>query len=230
MDVAATCTAVMTQQVVDLEADSSRQRRSTFTLPLASPDEIHYSSSGIRESESSGHASGGVGVGFSNNSSNHNSTSNGQGTGAAATTTTSSSSTATVTKETRRPIDDAPRSRGLPLTHGGGGGNQHKVIVHEVKLIHPLLNKIPLQFRFGFNGVLSNLLFMLVYNYAVEYFDKIYTPSTIYSVVYLFFIPLSHLMVSLLVFGWPERYLKSLMSNFPIGLTAIAMGSALTGE
>lgn len=136
MDVGGTCTAVMTQQVVDLEADSSRQRRSTFTLPLASPDEINYSSSGIRETESSGHTGGG---GFSNNGSNQNNTSNGQATGTTA-TNTSSSSTATVTKETRRPIDDAPRSRGLPLTHGGGGGgggNQHKVIVHEMKLIHP---------------------------------------------------------------------------------------------
>ena len=69
MDVGGTCTAVMTQQVVDLEADSSRQRRSTFTLPLASPDEINYSSSGIRETESSGHTGGG---GFSNNGSQPN--------------------------------------------------------------------------------------------------------------------------------------------------------------
>lgn len=68
---------------------------------------------------------------------------------------------------------------------------------------------------------------MVVYNEAVAKFHSI-APSTLYSVVYLFFIPLSHAMVSLLVFGWPERYIPSLMSNFPIGLTAMAIGSALT--
>lgn len=35
-------------------------------------------------------------------------------------------------------------------------------------------------------------------------------------------------MASLLVFGWPEYYFPSLMSNFPIGLTAIALGGGLT--
>ena len=69
---------------------------------------------------------------------------------------------------------------------------------------------------------------MVVYNTAVGLFNDRYAPSTIYSVVYLFYIPAGHLMVSLLVFGWPERYLPSLVSNFPIGLTAIALGGALT--
>jgi hypothetical protein len=68
---------------------------------------------------------------------------------------------------------------------------------------------------------------MLVYNNAVERISSV-APSTVYSIVYLFFIPLGHAMAALLVFGWPERYLPSLMSNFPIGLTGIAIGGGLT--
>lgn len=49
-----------------------------------------------------------------------------------------------------------------------------------------------------------------------------------YSIVYLIFIPIGHALVSLLVFGWPEKYFPSLMSNFPIGLTAIGIGGGLT--
>jgi len=35
-------------------------------------------------------------------------------------------------------------------------------------------------------------------------------------------------MAAGLVFGWPDRYLPSLTSNIPIGLTSIALGSYLT--
>jgi hypothetical protein len=49
-----------------------------------------------------------------------------------------------------------------------------------------------------------------------------------YSIVYLVFIPVNHALVSLFVFGWPEKYVPSLMSNFPIGLTAIGLGGGLT--
>lgn len=115
----------------------------------------------------------------------------------------------------RRLIEEAPRSRGLPLS------------APDPRLIHPFLNKIPLHVRFGLNGLLSNILFMIAYNAAVHSFQKIPAP-TIYSTVYLIFIPLQHLMTSLLVFGWPDRYIPSLMSNVPIGLTAIALGSAMT--
>merc|ERR1712183_770628 len=50
----------------------------------------------------------------------------------------------------------------------------------------------------------------------------------VYATVYLFFIPISHATISLLVFGWPERYIRSLMSNAPVGLTAIVLGAGLT--
>lgn len=71
------------------------------------------------------------------------------------------------------------------------------------------------------------MLFMLVYNWSIENIPEI-APPTMYSIVYLIFIPIGHAMVSLLVFGWPEKYCPSLMSNFPIGLTAIGIGGGLT--
>lgn len=71
---------------------------------------------------------------------------------------------------------------------------------------------------------------MFIYNWGVLLLEKTSIPvTTIYAVVYLFYIPLNHFLVSILVFGWPEHYLGSLMNNFPIGLTAIALGSLLTG-
>jgi len=95
------------------------------------------------------------------------------------------------------------------------------------KLLHPILHSVPFHFRFGLNGFLSNVLFMVAYNAAVAKFEQV-ASSTIYATVYLIFIPISHIMISLLVFGWPERYIRSLMSNAPVGLTAIVLGAALT--
>ena len=69
---------------------------------------------------------------------------------------------------------------------------------------------------------------MVAYNAAVVQFEHKASSSTIYATVYLVFIPVSHAIISLLVFGWPERYIRSLMSNAPVGLTAIVLGAALT--
>lgn len=85
-----------------------------------------------------------------------------------------------------------------------------------------------MQVRFGLYGTLSSALFMLMYNASIYYLDVYYVPSTIYAAVYIVFIPIQHAMASTMVFGWPDRYLASLMSNVPIGLTAIALGSYLT--
>ncbi|GAX21837.1 hypothetical protein FisN_30Hh037 [Fistulifera solaris] len=130
-------------------------------------------------------------------------------------------STTTAISPTHRRIsvEEAPKSRGslTPLL----------LQQHEPRLLHPLLNKIPLHVRFGFNGLCSSIWFMIAYNAAVHSFQKIPAP-TLYSCLYLLFIPLQHVMTCLLVFGWPDRYLQSLMANVPIGLTAIALGSALT--
>jgi hypothetical protein len=71
---------------------------------------------------------------------------------------------------------------------------------------------------------------MVAYNYAALMFERTIAVSTIYSIVYFIFIPLGHAFVSLFVFGWPENYLSSLLlNNFPIGLSAILIGSVLTG-
>lgn len=96
------------------------------------------------------------------------------------------------------------------------------------RLLHPFLHRVPMHIRFGLNGFLSNAFFMVAYHKALEQFDGKATTSTIYSIVYLFFIPVTHASISLLVFGWPERYVSSLLSNAPVGLTAIALGAALT--
>eukprot|EP00980_Cylindrotheca_fusiformis_P011887 scaffold2830_cov131-Cylindrotheca_fusiformis.AAC.8 len=69
---------------------------------------------------------------------------------------------------------------------------------------------------------------MVAYNAAVVQFNAIATASTIYSITYLLFIPISHALLSILVFGWPERYIPSLLSNTPVGLTAIILGAVLT--
>ena len=96
------------------------------------------------------------------------------------------------------------------------------------KLLHPLLNDIPQQIRFALQGTISNVIFMAAYNYAISIFHTTYEAATIYALVYLAFIPISHLLSVLIVFGWPNDYLKSLLSNCPIGLAAIPLGSACT--
>mmetsp|Transcript_27351 Transcript_27351/g.41860 ORF Transcript_27351/g.41860 Transcript_27351/m.41860 type:complete len:201 (-) Transcript_27351:84-686(-) len=98
----------------------------------------------------------------------------------------------------------------------------------EIQLLHPILLSIPLQIRFGIQGVLSNVLFMVLYNTAIEKFAHVYPASSIYAIVYFFYIPIGHALSSLLVFGWPAAYVQNLLSNYPIGLSSIVIGSACT--
>lgn len=84
------------------------------------------------------------------------------------------------------------------------------------------LHNVPMHIRFGLNGFFTNVLFMIAYNFAVVQFEHVASSSTIYATVYLIFIPVTHACISLLVFGWPERYMRSLMSNAPVGLTGEA--------
>mmetsp|Transcript_5821 Transcript_5821/g.9670 ORF Transcript_5821/g.9670 Transcript_5821/m.9670 type:complete len:239 (-) Transcript_5821:151-867(-) len=97
-----------------------------------------------------------------------------------------------------------------------------------LNLCHPALLKVPMQVRFGLAGTISNVIFMIGYNTAVPRFDHLMAASTIYAIVYLLFIPIIHALNSLVVFGWPTEYLKSLISNFPIGLSAIVIGATFT--
>lgn len=85
-----------------------------------------------------------------------------------------------------------------------------------------------MQIRFGATGFMSNVLFVILYNEAVAKLEHAYAASTIYAVIYFCFIPLGHALTCLLVFGWPTKYISSLVSNYPIGLTAILLGSTLT--
>ena len=85
-----------------------------------------------------------------------------------------------------------------------------------------------MQIRFGASGILTNIVFVILYNEAVAKLEQSYAASTIYAVIYFLFIPLGHALTCLIVFGWPTKYFQSLMSNYPIGLTAILLGSILT--
>lgn len=69
---------------------------------------------------------------------------------------------------------------------------------------------------------------MTTFNEAVKQLENVYAPSTIYSIVYCLFIPIGHAITSLTVFGWPKPYLPSLLSNAPIGLTAMCIGTFST--
>lgn len=66
-----------------------------------------------------------------------------------------------------------------------------------------------------------------MYNFLVETF-AIFPASRIYAVWYCCYIPIGHALNALLVFGWPDPYLPSLLSNAPIGLTAMTVGTLMT--
>ena len=71
---------------------------------------------------------------------------------------------------------------------------------------------------------------MTCYNLLVSTFEPMGHPaSKIYAIFYTMYIPVGHALTSLFVFGWPTKYLPSLLANAPIGLTAMALGTALTG-
>ena len=98
------------------------------------------------------------------------------------------------------------------------------------RLLHDSLHEIPQSFRFPIAGILSNVLFIAAFNACVEKFESDALPAgTIYSILYCLFIPVGHALSSLIVFGWPSPYLPNLLSNAPIGLTAMAIGTYFTG-
>mmetsp|Transcript_2929 Transcript_2929/g.5224 ORF Transcript_2929/g.5224 Transcript_2929/m.5224 type:complete len:184 (-) Transcript_2929:121-672(-) len=97
------------------------------------------------------------------------------------------------------------------------------------RLLHDSLHGIPQTIRFSISGFLNNVVFITAFNFAVARLDHLYPASTIYSIFYLMFIPYGHAVTCLLVFGWPKPYLPSLLSNAPIGMTAMALGTFCTG-
>jgi len=79
-------------------------------------------------------------------------------------------------------------------------------------------------------GLFSQVVFMAGYNFSVLKFEpRGYSASTIYALFYTLYIPFGHLLQCLFVFGWPHDYLPSLASNAPIGISGMALGTALTG-
>jgi len=131
-----------------------------------------------------------------------------------------------VNKDELIPLTHAPPSSSA--TSESSNENKAAATAPNIRLIHPFLLRVPMQIRYTVYGALSSALFMVMYNEAVEQLGNIYVPSTLYAATYLVFIPIQHAMASTMVFGWPDRYLPSLTSNVPIGLTAIALGAWLT--
>ncbi len=59
-------------------------------------------------------------------------------------------------------------------------------------------------------------------------FKEMYSPSTIYTYVNILFLPIGHAISSLLVFGWPQKYLHNLFLNAPISIVGTFVGSLCT--
>lgn len=120
-------------------------------------------------------------------------------------------------------------STAATTANDGSNNTTKKPNSSEPRLLHPFLLSVPTQIRFGIQGVVSNVLFMIVYNHFVDRYQHVYDAAAVYAVVYFFYIPVGHLLSSLLVFGWPTgQYIRNLMNNYPIGLTSIVIGSGCT--
>jgi hypothetical protein len=104
------------------------------------------------------------------------------------------------------------------------------VTMSKPRLLHESLHVIPQTLRFGATGAFGNVLFLLGYNLCLSAWESPRFPaSRIYAIFYCIFIPIAHALNSVLVFGWPQHYLASLVSNAPIGLSAMLIGTACTG-
>ncbi|CAB9530661.1 expressed unknown protein [Seminavis robusta] len=100
------------------------------------------------------------------------------------------------------------------------------------RLLHDSLHAIPQGIRFPLAGAIGNVLFLTGFNACVTAFESTpsVTASHIYAGFFCCFIPVSHALTCLLVFGWPTgHYVSSLAANAPIGLTAMALGTVATG-
>jgi len=111
-----------------------------------------------------------------------------------------------------------------------GHQDDEKTKDSSIRLLHSSLHTIPQQMRFGAVGVISNILFLTGYSFSLDTFEPMgFPPSSIYSIYYMMYIPMGHMLTCLFVFGWPTHYLSSLMSNVPIGITSMMLGATTTG-
>ena len=69
---------------------------------------------------------------------------------------------------------------------------------------------------------------MFVYNTALATFQPLASASVIFAAVQFCCIILNHFLNVGIVFGWPASYITSLMSNMPVGLSALVLGAATT--
>ena len=96
----------------------------------------------------------------------------------------------------------------------------------ESRLIHSSLENVPQNVRFMAVGMLLNIIFIVgleIFNHE-KVLGASFEGSTIYAIFYAFYLPLSHALQALFVFGWPVVYLTSLMSVLPIGISAMFIG------
>lgn len=98
--------------------------------------------------------------------------------------------------------------------------------MEDMRLAHPSLDKIPKNVRFMVVGVLLNVIFIIgleIFNHE-SVLGSSFEASTIYAIFYSFYLPISHALQALFVFGWPVVYLTSLASVLPIGISAMFIG------
>mmetsp|Transcript_39040 Transcript_39040/g.79610 ORF Transcript_39040/g.79610 Transcript_39040/m.79610 type:complete len:173 (-) Transcript_39040:187-705(-) len=95
----------------------------------------------------------------------------------------------------------------------------------EARMFHSSLRLLPMPVRFVLSGVSGNVFFMAFYNWAYASFQTIASASRIFSVVQFMCIVVNHALNMGIVFGWPENYVSSLMSNMPVGLVSLALGA-----
>ena len=106
--------------------------------------------------------------------------------------------------------------------------NNNKNTMTTSKLIHPSLEQLPQVVRFVMSGVIGNMFFMFAYNHAYKLFQSQFDAFIIFSVVQFFCIILNHFLNVSLVFGYPDNYWASLLSNMPVGLSSLALGAGTT--
>mmetsp|Transcript_12374 Transcript_12374/g.15435 ORF Transcript_12374/g.15435 Transcript_12374/m.15435 type:complete len:190 (-) Transcript_12374:3164-3733(-) len=97
------------------------------------------------------------------------------------------------------------------------------------RLIHSSLLQIPQPIRFLAAGALSQLIFLTGYTTSLHHLESQLSASSVYAIISLLYIPVGHAITCLFVFGWPNPYLRSLLSTVPIGLSTMALGTVSTG-
>jgi len=94
--------------------------------------------------------------------------------------------------------------------------------------LYSALHDIPQDLRYLIGGTVNTVLMMVSLWMATTSFKHAYSTSTIYTVINLSMIPIGHAVSSLIVFGWPQKYIQNLCINAPIGLAGTFLGSILT--